>query len=246
MFDVIYDSPWHHPVLCWAATPLVLGLLWRARPRPGAAREAQLLWRLALFGQLLIALDALFTGSWSPLAAGTAASTGAGILFVILGDLRYFVLLERYSPGAPPSGPGGLGRSARGFLRALGLSLLVPILFAGVSQVLPAVFAEPRRKFLGYELLFLGLLLVVRLALLPRRLTQGGPDAAAVRRWLLRLTAFEAVQYVLWALADVVILAGERAGLLLRLLPNILYYLAFVPLSYLTAPPCLRGQRRAW
>ena len=160
MFDVIYDSPWHHPVLCWAATPLVLGLLWRARPRPGAAREAQLLWRLALFGQLLIALDALFTGSWSPLAAGTAASTGAGILFVILGDLRYFVLLERYSPGAPPSGPGGLGRSARGFLRALGLSLLVPILFAGVSQVLPAVFAEPRRKFLGYELLFLGLLLV--------------------------------------------------------------------------------------
>lgn len=229
-------------MLCWAATPLVLALLWRARPRPGAAAEAQTLWRLALLGQLLIAVDALFTGSWSPLPTGTAASTAVAILFVILGDLRYFVLLERYSPGVPPSGPGGLGRSARGYLRALGLSLLVPVVFSAVSQALPAVFSEPRRKFLGYELLFLGLLLIVRLGLLPRRLAAGGADT--VRRWLLGLTAFEAAQYLLWVLADVIILAGERAGLLLRLLPNILYYLAFVPLAYLTAPPALRQPRR--
>lgn len=239
IFDVLYDSPWHHPMLCWAATPLVLGLLWRARPRADAAPEARTLWRLALLGQLLIALDALATGSWSPIPADTAASTAAGVGFVILGDLRYFVLLERYSL---PGGPGGAAGPLRGLLRALGLSLLIPVLFEVVSLALPTVFAEPRRKFLGYEVLFLGLLLGVRWGLLPRRLAAGGQD---LRGWLLRLTTFEVVQYGLWALADVIILAGARAGLLLRLLPNVLYYVVFIPFAYLTAPPPLRQPARA-
>ncbi len=243
IFDVIYDSPWHHPGLCWAATPLVLGLLWRARPRAGATPAAATLWRLALLAQLLIVLDALATGSWSPIPEGTAASTAAGVVFVILGDLRYFVLLERYSL------PGGAGGAARVLGRALGLSLLIPVLFELLTVVLPTVFAEPRRKFLGYEVLFLGLLLGLRFGLLPRRLAAGAPGAGpgdgGVRRWLLQLTTFEMVQYGLWVLADVIILAGARGGLLLRLLPNVLYYLAFIPFAYLTAPPSLRRSARA-
>lgn len=235
IFDLIYDSPWHHPGLCLAATPLVLGLLWRARPRAGAAPEAGNLWWLALLAQLLIVLDALATGSWTPVPADTAASTAAGVVFVILGDLRYFVLLQRYSR---PGGPGGAVRS---LVRALALSLLIPVLFELVTLVLPTVFAEPRRKFLGYEVMFLGLLLGLRFGLLPRRLLGGGE----LRRWLLQLTMFETVQYGLWVLADVIILAGGRAGLLLRLLPNVLYYVVFIPFAYLTAPPSLRRSARA-
>ena len=240
IFDLIYDSSWHHPGLCWAATPLVLGLLWQARPRAGAVPEARTLWWLALLAQLLIVLDALATGGWTPIPADTAASTAAGVVFVILGDLRYFVLLQRYSQ---PGKPGGTAGTVRNLLYALGLSLLIPVLFELVSVALPTVFAEPRRKFLGYEVLFLGLLLGVRWGLLPRRLA--ADRDGSVRRWLLQLTTFEMVQYGLWVLADVIILAGARAGLLLRLLPNVLYYVIFVPFAYLTALPSLRQRARA-
>lgn len=241
VFDLIYDSPWHHPMLCWMATPLVLFLLLQGRPRRDAKAKVQALWQLALAGQLLIALDALCTGSFSPFAPDSAASSVVAFLFVLVGDLRYFVLLERFSrPQAP--------RPMRVVGRALALAMLTPVTFQLLSMAVPAAFTEPRHKFLAYEVLFLLLLAAVRGILLPRRFAASGPsadDSAAQKRWLLRLTGFEAVQYGLWVLADILILAGERAGLLLRLVPNVLYYLVFVPLAYFSAPPSLRPTRRA-
>jgi hypothetical protein len=44
----------------------------------------------------------------------------------------------------------------------------------------------------------------------------------------------------LWASADVIILAGVDAGFGLRLAPNIMYYVGFVPFAWLTAPEELR------
>lgn len=239
VFDLIHDSPLHHPLLCWAATPLVLAALWRARPRSDAGSEARALWQLALFGQLLIALDALATGSFSPLAADSAASSVVALGFVLLGDLRYFVLLARFARVPAPPLP-------QVVIRALALTLLSTVLVLLANMFFPLVFQEPRRKFLAYEVLFLLVLALVRGVVLPRWLALPAPgsDAAQRRSWLHRLTAFEASQYALWALADVVILSGARSGLLLRLIPNVLYYVAFVPFAFFTAPPSLRSRRR--
>jgi hypothetical protein len=242
IFAAIYDSPWHHPVLCWAATPLVLGALWRARPGAGAARNAKMLWQLALLGQLLIVLDALSTGAWSPIDPTTLASSVAGLLWVVLGDLRYFVLVERFAPPSLPS-----GGPPRPFVsRAFALSLLIPWLSATISAAVPTLFQQARWKFLVYEVLFLLLLSFIRWVRLPRQLAAlpPSPETAALRRWLNLLTSFEMAQYALWVLADVLILAGVPAALLLRLIPNLLYYVAFVPFAYFTAPPALRTARR--
>jgi len=243
VFDAIYDSPWHHPMLCWAAVPLLLWALGRVRKRPGATPAATTLWRLALLGTLLLFADALCTGAWSPLLPDSRLSGVVGLLFVVLGDLRYFVLLERF---APPSGP-GLVPPPRFWSRALALSLLSPWLSGVLGAAAPALVREPRWRFLSYELTFLLLLAWVRWVRLPRRLRAfpPGPEMVALRHWLLRLTRFEAAQYGLWVLADILILSGVRAGLLLRLIPNGLYYVVFIPFAYFTAPPALRPAPRA-
>jgi hypothetical protein len=239
VFDAIYDSPWHHPLLCWAATPLLLWGLWRARPTQGAA--ALTLWRLALLALLLLAVDALFTGAWSPLVPDSRVSGAVGLLFVVLGDLRYFVLVERFAPPVAPR----MGSPPRFGSRALALSLLVPWLCAMMGAAAPVLLTEPRWKFVIYELAFLLLLAWVRWVRLPRRLAGLPPGTAALQQWLLRRTGFEAAQYALWVIADVVILAGVPAGLLLRLVPNVLYYVVFIPLAYFTAPPELRRSPRS-
>lgn len=244
IFFAIYDSPWHLPVLCWAFAPLVLWALWRVRPKEGASRNAMTLWSLALLGQLLITVDALTSGAWSPIDPTSLASSVAGVWWVVLGDLRYFLLLARFAP--PPLLAAVTPRPAGS--RALALSLLVPWLSATISAAVPQLFGEPRWKFLLYEVLFLLLLAWVRWVRLPRQLAAlpAGPETAALRRWLLLLTRFEAVQYALWVLADVLILSGVPAALMLRLIPNGLYYVVFVPFAYFTAPPSLRraaGQR---
>ncbi len=241
IFFAIYDSPWHLPMLCWAAAPLLLWALWRARPTRDTGPSALTLWRLALLGQLLITVDALTSGAWSPIDPTTLASSAAGVLWVVLGDLRYFLLLARFAP--PPQPASVTPRPA--VSRALALSLLVPWLNATISAAVPTVFGESRWKFLLYEVLFLVLLGWVRWVRLPRQLATlpPGAETAALGRWLRFLTRFEAVQYGLWVLADVLILLGLPAALMLRMVPNVMYYVAFVPVAYFTAPPSLRRAR---
>ena len=90
--------------------------------------------------------------------------------------------------------------------------------------------AAPRLVSLS---IFLVLALVLRFVVMPRRTAALDPD---LRRWLLLVTTFEVVQYGLWVSIDVVIFAGADVGYLLRFVPNFLYYVAFVPFVYLTAP----------
>jgi hypothetical protein len=248
VFDVIYDSPWHHPMACWAAALPILWALQKARPRPGGAPAAQLLWRLMLLCQVAIVADAFCTGALSPLAGGSTAAALTGVLFVVLGDLRYFLIFEYFSREyfsrervGRQAGPGA------GWVGwAILFSLLVPTACWLIGLAAPTLYGEPRRQFLTYEVLFLLLLLVLRAVVLPRRLAALGVRHGSVERgqWLWRLTAFEGVQYGLWALADIIILAGVRGGLLLRLFPNVLYYVAFVPFAYFAAPPSLRRPGR--
>ena len=180
---------------------------------------------LGLFG-LEIALDAWCTGAWTLLPEGDIAQNVA-IVFVILGDWRYFVLVERYA------GPGGLVEGVKPWLSALAWAFLIPILSALGTLVWPEFFADTRWVFLVYELMFLALALVFGLVILPKRLSDA-PEAT--RRFVLALTWFQATQYALWAYADVVILTHGDIGYAFRLVPNAFYYALFLPFVFRYAP----------
>ena len=221
MFQAIYSSPWHTPAAFWAAG--IAFLAWWSR------RQAFLVGFFALFTVEILA-DALASGAWSPLAGTTSPwATPISIAFVILGDFRYFLLVERFArrPDASPREP----TSRATWAAAIGLGLVVPVASAVVNQA--AHVADARRTYLVYEAMFLVLALVLRFVVLPRRLVG---VKAGIPRWLLRLTLFQVVQYGLWALSDVVILRGFDAGFLLRLVPNAMYYALFLPFVAVTAP----------
>lgn len=222
MFQAIYESPWHNPAAFWAAGIAFLALWMRRKPF--------LVAYFALFGLETLA-DALASGGWAPSALLTSPlRTAFTVAFVILGDFRYFLLVERFAhrPHARPSDPTSPGAWAS----AAGLALVVPVLAEVARRALPAGL-DGRWTYLAYELLFLAFALVLRFAVLPRRLA-GAP--ATARTWLLRITAFEIGQYALWATADIVLLRGVEAGHLLRLVPNAMYYAGFLPFVAYRAP----------
>jgi hypothetical protein len=228
MFRAIYDSPWHNPAAFWAAG--VAFLAWWMRKRPFLVAF------VALFTVEILA-DALATGGWSPLALlHSRWESPAAIAFVIVGDFRYFLLVERFvrRPGAKA----GDATAPSAWAAAVGLSFLVPVVSAVLNRTLTAGLADTRWTFLVYEALFVALALALRFVLVPRRLAAA---PAPVRAWLLRVTTFELAQYVLWALADVIILAGVDAGFALRLVPDAMYYMLFLPFVALTAPAEVEG-----
>lgn len=223
MFRAIYDSPWHNPALIWAAAVVFLALWMRKKPF--------LVGFFALFTVEILA-DALATGGWSPLSLlKSPLTTPIAIAFVILGDFRYFLLVERHAiqPARRPAD----ATPMRAWASAIALSFIVPVASAIAQRELPKG-AGLHATFLVYEVMFLALALALRFAWLPRRLE---PVPAPIRAWLLRVTTFEIAQYALWATADVIILAGIDAGFALRFVPNLMYYAAFLPFVARTAPP---------
>lgn len=216
----IYDSAWQHPGIAFVAAAL-FAVAW-ARRSGGVAGLATLL-------LVEIVADAFFTGAYSPLG-GSPLATPVAILFVILGDLRFFLLVQlALRDGVRFEGLG----SPKAWAAALAWALVIPVLSTVPQKLAPSAFVRPNAIFLLYEGMFVVLALVLRLVVLPARLAS---LSAPVRRWVLGLVAFELVQYALWATADVLILAGVEAGYLLRIVPNALYYGAFVPFAVATAP----------
>ena len=151
---------------------------------------------------------------------------------MVLGDARYFVLVERVRAGT---------LTARAWQLALAFSLLVPIASYLPQRAFPSAFSDLRLTFLTYEGMFLVLALGLR-AWLPRRLASA---RAADRSWALRATEFEIVQYGLWVLADVLILRGHDVGFLVRFVPNTMYYVLFLPFAAWSAPQNQKGSWRA-
>ncbi|HEX7604042.1 MAG TPA: hypothetical protein VF316_20635 [Polyangiaceae bacterium] len=200
-FQELYSSPWILPALPCAALPIVLVL---AARRKGFFRA----WGL-LFAALIV-VDAYLNGALTPVrSAGWA--TFLGITFVIVGDLRYFLAVEH--------------TKANRFVvpAAFGLAFVVPVLSQIARAAFPAVAAELRVTYLTYEVLFLGVLAAYYF------LRVRSLDGAA-RAFATKLTLFEAVQYGLWASIDVLLLVTKRdAGYLLRIVPDVMYYVAFVP-----------------
>ena len=147
MFESLYGSPWHHPYFFWAFGGPLLGLFaWRALTSE-APRARALAALLAAF-QLGILADAwLNAPKLSPLSGGTAEAVA--IAFVILGDARFFLLLERFGRGQT---------RLRASVYALGWSLLVP-----VGSLLAKSFSSNGRvHYLTYELAFAALIIGLR------------------------------------------------------------------------------------
>ena len=228
MFQAIYDSPWHNPAAFLILGAAFLALWMRRRPF--------LVAYVALFALVTFA-DCVATGG-SPPAALARSSWGSAIsiAFIILGDFRYFLLVERFArrPLARP-----LDATAPiTWLSAAGLALIVPVGSALVNRALSGREADVRWTYLVYEVMFAALALALRFLVLPRRLAPAPPE---VRAWLLAVTSFEIAQYALWALADVIILAGADLGFGLRLIPNFMYYAFFLPFVAWKAPPAERA-----
>lgn len=221
MYQRLYDSAWQHPGIAWVGVALLFA--WIAVRRPtGFVRSY-----LVGIG-LLSALDALFTGALSPVSPALVSTVG--IVFVIAGDLRLFVLVERAVAGEPGS---GRASSSAWAARALGLAFVVPVLQAVAIKTWPEAFAEPRRIYLVYEALFVVLGLILRVAILPRRLAGATPE---MRAWALGAVTWFVLQYALWVTSDVLILAGAEWALLLRIVPNAMYYAGFLLFVAQTAP----------
>ena len=168
VFESFYYGALHHPLWSWVSVLLVLGAVRGVfGDRPPRFHDPFVRTFLVVFA-LEIALDAWCTGGWTPLGEGGLAQNLA-IVFVILGDWRYFVLVERYATDGPPRG----GPSP--WLRALLWALLIPIISGVGTRVFPEFFSSSRWIFLVYELMFLGLALFLGLFVLPRRLAAAPP-----------------------------------------------------------------------
>lgn len=216
MFKAIYDSAWHNPVSFWLAIGAFVAYL---STRLGFLRG------LCVLFAFVAAADALLGGGLSPLTrAPKTVSTVVAFAFVVLGDLRYFLLLVRFSRQR---------LDGRAWLTAAGLSLTVPLV------VTPLFLAKvpDRYLWLTYEAAFVALALAIRQVALPR---VRGSVAPRTARYLTELTTFEIAQYGLWVAADLVLLSGSSFGYVVRLVPNLLYYGAFLPFVWWRAPEPLR------
>jgi hypothetical protein len=227
MFKSVYDSAWHNPGAFVLANAALLLFALRAR---GGLRAFLLVFTAEIL------LDTTLTNAFSPIPKHLASTVA--IPFVLLGDARVLILFERIRAARTTAGFEGPSRG-RATLLGLALALLVPVAQSVALALAPGLFVEPRRIFLAYELLALLGLLGYRIA---RWEPAAGAMDAGLRRWGVALWTFVTVQYALWASADAVILAGHDVGFALRIVPNAMYYIAFLPLAWALAPPALRGE----
>lgn len=215
-FEAFYASPVQHPLLLWIAAAVAVGAV---LARPGLHPS------LRVYGLGLGALSALDAWLTSHPVPGLgelpdAVGPGLALVFVLLGDLRYLLVVTSGTPD------GALVLRPRGVAAAAGLTAIVPLLSQLVLAALPDAHAGPRILYLVYELLFFALALL---------LAARHPGARRAP-WIRALSRFVVLYYGLWAAADVLILAGLDAGFALRVVPNLLYYGGFVAALAWLAP----------
>jgi len=188
---------------------------------PRAARFVR--WWAVVFAVETI-VDPVVTGPgvrWLGLAGGPLADA-VMLPFVLLGDFRVFVLLLVV---AVPDAPVG-----RTIACAAAWTCVVPLVAWPLTQLLAA--RHPGLPdgvlWLLYETAFAALALGWRAWIVPARVPATRPG---VRAYLRMLCAYAAGYYALWAVADLVILAGADVGWGLRIVPNQLYYAFWLPVG---------------
>ncbi len=218
--ESFYASAVQQPWLLWAAALVGWAVVIVLRDRPRSIRWfASGCAVLAMLDAWLTASDVLGLGAL-PGVLGTTVP----LFFVLAGDLRVFLFLDLVA--VSENRALRIARARWG--RILALTMLVPgIAFGLVKRLVDSLVAPElagRMLFLGYELLFLALILIIRQRVLPRQLAGRDP----LRSWAGSVAGFVAAYYGLWALADLWILFAPTAirdlGFALRVLPNALYY----------------------
>lgn len=213
----LYDSPYHHPLLAYVGGLILLFAI---------ARRLPFLHGYLTVFLLCILADATVTGAWSPVPLGSDAYTAFSVLFIILGDLRYFVLTERVT------------RPSDSLLRTLSFSLpvsfAIPVVTAIMTRTIPAM-ADERALYAVYELAMVVVVMTLDHLRFGRR-----PIDPALRKWVHEVSLFFAAGYLGWGTCDLLILAGVELGHALRIVPNVMYYALFLAVVWLRAPESLR------
>lgn len=227
-YSTLYHSPWHNPGLFILGNGALAAYLLL---RKQLTAERAFLQKTLLVLALLAIVDATLTGELAPFPGDLV--TYVAIPFVILGDARFFFLLERYAKPAGTSLP-----MQRLFMRSMAWALIVPT----TAYATKLMFFPERTTywlFLIYETYFTILALMLNVFFLPKWL-QASAIGIQQKRWVQTMALFVLAFYALWASADVIILGGHDEGYLLRLVPNIMYYVVFGWLVALSAPKDLR------
>lgn len=201
-----------------------LFLAWRsfgARPGGGADPSvAPFVERFCLFFAVETLLDPLATGPLAEALGGGAPGTALGLLFVLLGDFRVFLLVFHLA-----SRERNLAASLR---RAALFAPVVAVLAFVLTRALGAMLGELPAYvlYLCHELLFVAMVGFLWVRVIAPARAHHGPGLVAFLR---AVALYVAVYYGLWASADVLILLGLDLGYALRVVPNQLYYGFFVP-----------------
>ena len=214
----IYDSGLHHPLVAYlVAAAFALYF----------ARQLSFLHGYVVFFLFEIVADATFTGAWSPIALGTTGYTISSVVFIVLGDFRYFFLAERVTRRDEAV--------TRPLVWALVVSLIVPLTTGVMTRTIP-IMADTRVLYMVYETA-LGIIVLT----LDRTRFRRADVPEEVRAFVHRVSLLFATLYFGWAACDVLIYAGVEVGHVLRIVPNVLYYGAFVPFVYLAAPASMKA-----
>jgi hypothetical protein len=227
-YSSIYHSPWHNPGLFLVANGLLLAFL---LGRKAQSAEGSFL-RNTLIGLAVLAMvDAGLTGELAPFPGDIVPLVA--FPFVIVGDIRYFFLVERYAKAD------GQSSVWRPFLWSVLWGFIVPITAFATKMA----FYPDRTNhwlFLNYESFFTVLAIVYNLFFLPRWMSSWSIPTDQ-KRWIRGHSLLVLGFYALWASSDVIILVfGHEWGYLVRMVPNILYYAVFLWFVALTAPKGMR------
>lgn len=214
----IYDSGWHHPFVAFVAGLLLLFAI---------ARRLPFLHAYLVVFLVEILADATVTGAWSNVPSGTPLYTTLSVVFIVLGDFRFFFLADRATRERAPLG--------RVLAWALPTSLVIPIVTGLMTKFVPAM-RDDRVLYLVYELAA-GTLVI---ALYRLRFARSGASPERIF-FVKRVSTFFATLYFGWAACDALILAGVELGHVLRIAPNAMYYAGFLPFVLGVAPDSMHA-----
>jgi cytochrome c2 len=206
------DSAWHLPAITVLSITLLFLVLVRRLPF--------IVGFCVFFGWTII-LDAWFAGPVSPVTGGYKSFVD--FLFVFIGDLRYFILLERYRSRRNMTG--------RNWAYALLLTCIAPAVEL-IALLARHGTIDTSTMYLIYEIAFCLVLMTIFFSMLPKWRALPAEDGSFLRS----LTYFEMLQYGLWVGGDLLLMAGQSWAMTVRMSANICYYSLFVPFVWWRSP----------
>lgn len=218
MWEQIYNSKIVHPVI-----PLVfLGIFFIFFLRAGKPAR----WYFVSF-TILTVTDALVTGGWLSSFLPSFLIQILSVFFILIGDAKYYIFISLLAYNARKLSVAlAVPNKVSLGLNTVTLTLIAPFTTIAAWYARPEWFSSERNVFLVYEVTFAVINILFRISAIPKKL----PDSAGTEYgFLMRLNGYVGLQYALWALSDLLILKGQDAGFGLRMIPNLMFYVFFLP-----------------